>query len=129
MTTKGSAIETPGNTLENPEETERVALEGVFTLNDAKGTRVTIDFYWGVCPLCWAEGEVGEPIACKSVGPDHWYYCDRHKARWYVGSNLFSYWRDMTEEEHRRNEEYLRNCIEVEPIMVKVGARHAQGGQ
>ena len=52
--------------------------------------------YWGVCPLCHrTDGYI-------NIGKGHWYYCREHKNRWFIGSNLFSTWRDQSDEEQRR---------------------------
>jgi hypothetical protein len=51
--------------------------------------------YWGTCPHCHdCSGQL-------NVGRSHWFFCDEHKVRWCVGSNLFSAWRFQTEEEQR----------------------------
>jgi hypothetical protein len=46
---------------------------------------------------------------------DHWFVCDEHKLRWWGGSNLFSSWRDETEEDWQANGELLMGYREVEP--------------
>lgn len=57
-----------------------------------KDNNVSID-YFGVCPTCKkSDGYI-------NIGKGHWFYCREHKVRWFVGSNLFSSWRDETEEE------------------------------
>jgi len=48
--------------------------------------------YFGACPVC------GESDGCLNLGRDHWFYCDQHRTRWWIGSNLFSGWRDEDEE-------------------------------
>ncbi len=50
---------------------------------------------WGVCPTCHKSD------GCINIGASHWYYCNEHKAKWCVGSNLFSSWRNQTEDEQR----------------------------
>ena len=67
------------------------------------------DSYFGMCPLCFKEG-VG-----LNVGREHWLVCDEHRVKWFVGSNLFSGWRDESEDTHRENAETLRDHREVEP--------------
>jgi hypothetical protein len=64
---------------------------------------------FGECPTCHRND------GCRSIGPDHWYYCDTHRAKWCIGSNLFSCWKHMTEEDWRHNAEHLANFHEVEP--------------
>jgi hypothetical protein len=51
--------------------------------------------YFGTCPHCH---DCGGYI---NVGRSHWFFCDEHKVRWLIGSNLFSCWRYQTEEEQR----------------------------
>ena len=50
--------------------------------------------YWGNCPECGVGGEV-----FLNDGRDHWLICYRDGVKWYVGSNLFSIWRDLSPEE------------------------------
>jgi hypothetical protein len=51
--------------------------------------------YWGTCPHCHDyDGFI-------NIGRGHWFFCDEHKVRWCVGSNLFSCWRFQTEQEQR----------------------------
>jgi hypothetical protein len=53
------------------------------------------DHYFGECPICRRTN------GCLHVGKSHWFFCDEHRVRWNVGSNLISSWRDQTEEEQR----------------------------
>jgi hypothetical protein len=56
-------------------------------------TKITCINYFGGCPHCGgADGPVG-------LHKDNWFVCHEHRVRWYVGSNLFSCWRDRTEDE------------------------------
>jgi len=66
---------------------------------------------WGLCPYC------GKTDGCHSVGPDHWYVCHEHKTKWWIGSNLFSTWRHLTEEEQRRDRRIFDEYRTVAPIM------------
>ena len=51
--------------------------------------------HFGFCPICRkADG-------CLNIGKGHWLFCVEHKVRWFVGSNLFSSWRDETEQQQR----------------------------
>ena len=52
--------------------------------------------YFGLCPTCHKDD------GYLNVGRTHWFYCKEHKKRWCVGSNLFSSWRDETEEQQRK---------------------------
>lgn len=40
--------------------------------------------YFGGCPRC------GRDDGCLNVGKDHWYRCDRHRVRWWIGRGLFT---------------------------------------
>jgi hypothetical protein len=54
------------------------------------------DGYFGLCPHCRNnDGYV-------NIGRGHWFVCDEHKVMWFIGSNLFSSWKDQTEEEQER---------------------------
>jgi hypothetical protein len=55
-----------------------------------------LDDHFGLCPVCHRTD--GFANAWKS----HVFYCKEHKTLWFAGSNLFSSWRDQTEEEQRR---------------------------
>ena len=55
----------------------------------------TIAGSWFACPVC------GKNDGHINIGRGHWFYCIQHKKRQYVGSNLFSAWRDETEDEQR----------------------------
>ena len=68
--------------------------------------------YFGLCPRC------KKTDGYYNVGRGHWFYCRQHRTKWVVGANLFSSWRDQTEQEQRRN--YDANGFgsyeEVEPF-------------
>jgi hypothetical protein len=54
------------------------------------------DDYFGVCPHCHRrDGFI-------NIRRGQWFYCREHKLKWWAGSNLFSSWRDETEEEQRK---------------------------
>ena len=65
--------------------------------------------YFGGCPEC---GQTGQ---CMNVNRDHWFVCDEHKTKWWVGSNLFSCWRDEDEAIWKKNSEKLLGYIDVRP--------------
>ena len=69
------------------------------------------DPYFGRCPECW-----GVADSCYHIGRDEWFACDRCRTRWYFGSNNFSGWRYMTEEDFEANREKLRGYREVGPV-------------
>jgi hypothetical protein len=51
--------------------------------------------YFGTCPHCHRSN------GFINIGRSHWFFCDEHKVKWCVGSNLFSSWRSETEAEQR----------------------------
>lgn len=72
-----------------------------------------LDSHFGLCPRCadedrWNEGEL------LNYGRDHWIACHEHEVRWYVGANLFSSWREETDEVWKANAERIGTYIEVE---------------
>ena len=54
------------------------------------------DDYFGLCPHCH------QTDGYYNAGRNHWFFCREHKTKWWAGSNLFSSWRDETEEEQRK---------------------------
>lgn len=66
--------------------------------------------YFGGCPYC------GDNAGYMNVGSNHWCVCDTHKTKWQIGSNLFSGWKNETEEEWKRNAYKLQNYMTVEPL-------------
>jgi hypothetical protein len=69
-----------------------------------------VDNYFGGCPHC------GETHGFLNVGPQHFHVCDTHRTYWLIGENLFSGWKDETEEEWDRNAEKLGSYRKVEPL-------------
>ena len=69
----------------------------------------TIDFFGG-CPKC------GRRDGYLNVESDHWFYCERHRTKWWAGSNLFDGWKDENEMTWRRNAQQLAAYREVEPL-------------
>ena len=51
-----------------------------------------------------------------NVGKLHYFVCDTHKTKWWVGSNLFSCWRRQDEEIWERNRVMLEEYCEVESL-------------
>jgi hypothetical protein len=73
--------------------------------------------YFGGCPSCHkTDGYV-------NIGRVHWFVCDAHRTRWSAGSNLFSCWRDETEEIWQKNHERFGPYREVEPYRETAFAR------
>lgn len=55
------------------------------------------DNYFGACPTC------GSTDGYLNIGRGHWFVCDEHRVRWLAGANLFSDWRNESEETWRKN--------------------------
>jgi hypothetical protein len=72
--------------------------------------KVTTTEYFGGCPEC------GKSSGYLNVGRDHYGTCDEHGVWWPIGANLFSCWRDETEEIWDRTRELLRSRRQVNPI-------------
>ena len=66
---------------------------------------------FGLCPVCH------ETDGFLNIGRDHWFCCHAHRTRWHAGSNLFSGWKDETEETWRVNAERIGDYADVEPWM------------
>ena len=72
----------------------------------------TNDGYFGLCPVCHrTDGYI-------NIRRGHWFYCKEHRTFWYIGSNLFSSWKDETEEEQHRifDELGMESFERVEPF-------------
>jgi len=68
-----------------------------------------MDLHFGNCPECH------KTHGCYSVGPDHWQVCHIHRTKWLIGSNLFSCWHDLSEQQVFANAYMLAGYREVEP--------------
>ena len=66
--------------------------------------------YFGGCPRC------GGNDGHLNLGREHWFYCERHRSKWFFGSNLFSAWRDEDAVTRHRSAALLARFVEVEPI-------------
>lgn len=69
--------------------------------------------YFGGCPEC------GGNDGYLNIGRGHWFICHEHKTAWHIGSNLFSSWKEESEEEWKRNAELISDYKEVKPIVDK----------
>lgn len=78
---------------------------------------VTTEQSFGGCPTC------GGNDGYLNVGPDHWCVCAAHKMKWPIGSNLFSDWRDESEDDWTGNVVWLDACHTVQPIYPMTRAR------
>ena len=69
---------------------------------------------FGVCPTC------RKTDGYANVGKLHIFFCRQHKVRWRVGINLFSSWKDQTEDEQRHIYDTvgLGDFTEIEPYMI-----------
>lgn len=63
----------------------------------------------GGCPEC------GDSDGCLNVGREHWGVCHQHRTKWWVGSDLFSSWREESSEQHEANARLLESYHLVEP--------------
>ena len=72
--------------------------------------QITTNEYFGGCPEC------GETSGYVNIERSHYGRCDEHKVYWPIGANLFSSWRQETEEDWQRNRELLGSYHEVAPI-------------
>ena len=64
--------------------------------------------HFGWCPEC------GKTDGFLNLERVHYFYCDAHRTRWRVGSNLFSCWRDEEEETWERNARHLEHYRDVD---------------
>jgi hypothetical protein len=67
--------------------------------------------YFGVCPYC------GNNDGLLNIGRAHWVFCETHRARWCVGSNLFSSWREQEPSDWEANAARLADFTDVEPAV------------
>ena len=84
---------------------------------------MTYDDYFGGCPSC------GASYGIVNVGRGHWGYCSEHRAKWHIGSSLFSSWRMQTEDEQRAiyNKIGLGDFNTVEPLHMLDGRNPIAG--
>lgn len=69
--------------------------------------------YFGGCPEC------GETDGYVNTGAAHWFVCNAHRVRWFVGINLFSSWKDETESEQRAIWAKVQDYRDVTPTRAK----------
>ena len=97
--------------------------------NDNRDTQhlpgVPTEDYWGGCPEC------GKTDGFVNVNCDHYFICQAHRTKWYVGSNLFSFWKFETEEEQRQNCERLgfSGFRHVEPVFPTATSQQDASGR
>jgi hypothetical protein len=102
----------------------RVKAESAKAVEDVVGSGDgwKIDGSFGLCPIChkvdgWA-----------NAGKAHVLYCKEHKKTWCIGANIFSSWRDQTEDEQRKiwKEIGLDEFEDVEPYVVPPSFEHIE---
>jgi hypothetical protein len=64
--------------------------------------------HFGWCPEC------GKTDGYLNIGRAHYFYCDAHRTRWCVGSNLFSSWRHEDEATWERNAQHIEQYRDVD---------------
>jgi hypothetical protein len=67
-----------------------------------------IGHYFGNCPVCGTSG------CYLNIGRTHVFICEEHKIGWTVGSNLFSSWREQTEEDWQCNKAKLADFKKID---------------
>jgi hypothetical protein len=77
----------------------------------------SVDEYFGLCPHCHQQD------GWLDIGKSHWIYCKEHRVKWCIGSNLFSSWRQQTEEEQRQIYDDLGfgEFQEIRPYFLEMG--------
>ena len=86
-------------------------------------TKITTDEYFGGCPQC------GKCAGTLNIGRVHWCACDEHRTKWCIGENLFSAWRNESEEVWQRNAEILAGYEDVNPVYPPVSTCRRCGAQ
>ena len=84
------------------------------TMSEKHGYQYAVE-HFGACPECL------KTDGCYHVGRAEWFVCHEHKVKWFAGSNLFSAWRDMTDEQFEANAEMLTGYRDIEPIHLVEG--------
>lgn len=65
--------------------------------------------HFGWCPEC------GKTDGYLNIRDVHYFYCDAHRTRWFVGSNLFSSWQHEDEATWEANAQHLEDYRDVDP--------------
>lgn len=86
----------------------------VINLSDVKAgmvtEKITTDEYFGGCPHC------GQTDGYVNVQGAHFFICKTHQVYWWIGTNLFSSWKEEDQEIWDKNKQMLEQFTEVEPI-------------
>ena len=69
------------------------------------------DAHWGVCPLC---GRTQQSVL--HIRKDHYMVCNNCDVAWYVGSNLLSSWRELSEADFENNTKKLYTMKNADAI-------------
>jgi len=88
---------------------------GFITANKLEVKTITVR--WGVCPKCWARGEISSGLwlnVCKA----HYCYCEEHQLYWCIGENIFSSWTHETQETWDKNKSLMDHAKEVQPMHI-----------
>ncbi len=93
----------------------KVVVDGAFFRNshehdDNSDKPPFTDDFGGLCPRCHRNDGI------LNVRKTHWTVCHTHKACWSIGTNLFSSWRNETEEDWDMNYKLLSTYDVVEPF-------------
>jgi len=51
----------------------------------------------------------GVECAFRNIGREHWGFCDPCRIKWCIGENLFSGWREQSDEVFEENWEFLKD--------------------
>ena len=83
---------------------------------------IVVENYDGGCPSC------GKLDAFLNVCKTHWCVCHTHRTKWCIGENLYSSWRNETEQDWLENKYRLAGYREVEPLPCNIlGERNSEG--
>jgi hypothetical protein len=66
---------------------------------------------FGGCP----EPGCGQTDGYLNAGASHWFVCSQHQTRWCAGTNLFSDWKDESEDQQPQAFALIEHFREVSP--------------
>jgi hypothetical protein len=72
--------------------------------------------YFGLCPIC------KKTDSYVNIGRSQWFFCEEHRVRWCIGSDVFSSWRYETESAQQSHCERIGfdEFTDVEPFYPKI---------
>lgn len=79
--------------------------------------KLRVKNYFGGCPHC------GEATEFFNIYKSQWCYCEKHRTKWYFGTNLFSSWREENEEIWKYNYFKFAPYHTVEPLPCNIDVR------